>query len=138
MRSTPDWFNLSWKVGLILPAIAAIFWWTTGWISDTVLSQATPAPTQVEDRTQKPMRLEAEGQYQVQFAANLTIVSIDAEIARSTQVTEGQIRTIGSSLEEMEFKFPVTEFTAIEQAIAAELKLSVEDIRELIRYRINP
>jgi hypothetical protein len=64
-------------------------------------------------------------------------VSIDAEIDRSTQVSEVSIRAVGSPLEEMEFKFPVTDFAGLEQAIAQELGLPVTDIHTLIRYRIN-
>ncbi|MBD2463650.1 hypothetical protein H6G89_21860 [Oscillatoria sp. FACHB-1407] len=96
-------------------------------MSQQVLSQTHATTTQ----------LQAEGQHQVNLSLSLTIVSIDAEINRSTQVSEVSIRAIGSPLEEMEFKFPVIEFDAIEQAIAQELSLAVTDIHNLIRYRIN-
>jgi hypothetical protein len=82
--------------------------------------------------------LQAAGSHQVNLSLNLTIVSIDAEIDRSAQMSEVSIRAIGSPLEEMEFKFPVTEFAAVEQVIAQELNLPVQDIRRLIRYRLNP
>jgi hypothetical protein len=64
-------------------------------------------------------------------------VSIDAEINRQTQLTEVSLRTVGSPLEEMEFKFPVTDFVKVERAIAQELGLSQNDIHKLIRYRID-
>lgn len=110
----------------LLSCVGVLFWLTTGLINQQVLSQ-TYAATQ----------LQAEGQHQVELSLSLTIVSIDAEVNRTTQVSEVSIRAIGSPLEEMEFKFPVTEFTAVEQALAQELGLSVSEIHNLIRYRIN-
>lgn len=118
---------LGWKVGALLPLVGMMFWLMTGWIDRQVLSQTQTSTTQ----------LQTAGQHQVELSLRLTIVSIDAEIDRSTQVSEVSIRVIGSSLEEMEFKFPVTEFAAVEQAIAQELGLPVSDIHNLIRYRIN-
>jgi hypothetical protein len=47
------------------------------------------------------------------------------------------IRSIGSSLEELEFQFPVIEFAAIEQAIAQALDLPTTTIHQLIRYRLD-
>lgn len=124
---TGDWLTLSWKMGALLSLIGVIFWFVTGWVDERVLSQTQPTTAQ----------LEAEGQYQVQLSLSLTIVSIDAEIDRQAQLTEVNVRTVGSPLEEMEFKLPVTEFADVEKAIAQELNLSPNDIRQLIRYRID-
>ncbi|HEY9728587.1 MAG TPA: hypothetical protein V6D50_19225 [Chroococcales cyanobacterium] len=126
-RWTADWLKLGWKVGILLPFVGTAFWVMTGWINQRVLSQ--PHSTTVQ--------LKAEGQHQVQQSFNLTIVSIYAEIDREAKVTEVNIRTIGSPLEEMEFKFPVTEFAEVEKAIAQELGLPPSDITQLIRYRID-
>lgn len=127
LRWSSIWARSVWKVGTFLLLAGVSFWLITGWINQQVLGQTRATTTQ----------LQAAGQHQVELSLSLTIVSIDAEIDRSTQVSEVSIRTIGSPLEEMEFKFPVTEFTAIERAIAQELKLSVNDIHNLIRYRID-
>lgn len=121
------WVRSGWKVVALLLLVGAAFWLATGWMTQRVLSQTYATTTQ----------LQAAGQHQVNLSLSLTIVSIDAEIDRSTQISEVSIRAIGSPLEEMEFKFPVTEFAAVEQAIAQELGLSVSDIHQLIRYRIN-
>jgi hypothetical protein len=126
-RWSSDWITSGWKVGALLPLVGVSFWLMTGWLNQQVLSQTHATTTQ----------LQAAGQHQVELSLSLTIVSIDAEINRSTQISEVSIRVIGSPLEEMEFKFPVTEFAAVERAIAQELGLSVTDIRNLIRYRIN-
>ncbi|MBD1911342.1 MULTISPECIES: hypothetical protein [unclassified Leptolyngbya] len=125
-RKLSNVLTLTW-IGLLLPSVGLAFWLVTGWMIDRVLSQTSPAGT----------LLEAEGQHQVNLALSLTIVSIDAEVNRKTQITEVSIRTVGSPLEEMEFKFPVAEFADIEQAIAQELNLPLGDIRKLIRYRID-
>lgn len=127
LRWSSNWTRSVWKAGALLPLAGVSFWIITGWINQQVLGQTHATTTQ----------LQAAGQHQVQLSLSLTIVSIDAEIDRSIQVSEVSIRTIGSPLEEMEFKFPITEFAAIEQAIAQELHLSVADIHNLIRYRID-
>lgn len=80
---------------------------------------------------------QADQQAQIQLDLTLTIVSIDAEIFQSAQTTQVSIRSIGPSLEELEFRFPVIEFAAIEQAIAQELNLPTATIHQLIRYRLN-
>lgn len=116
-----------WKKRALLPLIGLLFWLATGWINQQVFGQSRITTTQ----------LQTAGQHQVKLSVSLTIVSIDAEIDPSAQISEVSIRAIGSPLEEMEFKFPVTEFAAVEQAIAQELGLSVTDIHNLIRYRIN-
>lgn len=126
-RWTADWLKLGWRISILLPFVGTAFWAMTGWINQRVLSQTHSTTAQ----------LQAEGQHQVQLSFNLTIVSIDAEINRHTQLTEVSIRTVGSPLEEMEFKFPVTEFVAVEKAIAQELGLPPSDITKLIRYRID-
>ncbi len=127
LRRSGDWLKLSWQIGVTLPLVAAVFWLMTGWINDYVLSQTESRVTS----------LPAQGPHQVQLSLNVTIVSISAEIDHSEEFTEVSIRTIGSALEEMEFKFPVTELAAIENAIAQELNLAPQDIHPLIRYRID-
>lgn len=115
------------KLGLLLVIVGVLFSLATGWLSHQVLSQ--PSITQA--------KLEARGQYQVNLSLKLTVLSIDAEIDRRRSITEVNIRTIGSALEEMEFKFPTTDFVGIEKAIAQELGLSTDDIHKLIRFRID-
>lgn len=119
--------KLAWKIGILLPLVGVMFWLMTELMNQRVLSQTHATTAQ----------LQTAGQHQVELSLRLTIVSIDAEIDRRTQLTEVSIRAIGSPLEEMEFKFPVTEFAEVETAIAQELGLSIDDIHQLIRYRID-
>lgn len=105
-------------VGLWFAIIITLFGQPVLSQSATVLTPATDYPT-------------------VELSLNLTVVAIDAEITQATQTTEVSIRTIGSLLEEIDFQLPVTEFVAIEQAIAQELNLDAARIHQLIRYRLS-
>jgi hypothetical protein len=127
LRRISNGLPLAWTAGLLLPLVGVLFWLTTVLIEQRVLSQSHTTTAQ----------LQAAGQHQVNLSFSLTIASIDAEINRSTQLTEVSVRTIGSPLEEMEFKFPVTDFAEVEMAIAQELNLSPTVVRQLIRYRID-
>lgn len=115
------------KLGLLLVVVGVLFGLATRWVSDRVLSQ----PSTTLDK------LVAQGQYQVELSLQLTVLSIDAAIDRTHNIAEVNVRTMGSALEEMEFKFPTTEFAGVEKAIAQELGLSPNDIRKLIRYRLD-
>lgn len=127
LRRFADFSSSSLKVWILLPLVGVTFWLTTGWISQQVLSQPSLAK----------QTLEAGGNQQVQLSFSLTVLSIDAQINQGTQITEVEVRTAGSALEELEFKFPVTELADVERAIARELHLPPAEIRKLIRYRID-
>lgn len=125
------WFTRFAQLGLEfwlpLPLIAAGIWAGSEWLNGQVLSQTYPTTTQ----------LDVEQQQQISLALTLTILSIDAEIDRSSGITEVTVQTGGSALKELEFEYPVTEFIDVEQAIAQELDLSINIIQSLIRYHIN-
>ncbi|MBE9127794.1 MULTISPECIES: hypothetical protein [unclassified Coleofasciculus] len=127
----PHWLqNLS-RLGLEfwlpLPLIGLFFLLGTGWINHHVLSYTYKTTAQ----------LQADYKQQIEFSASLTIRSIEAEIDRRGELTEVTVRTADSALQEMEFEFPVTEFTEVDAAIAKELGLTPESVRPLIRYRID-
>lgn len=112
---------------LLLPLVGALFWVSTGWVTSQVLSQTYPTTTQ----------LTTENQQQVHLSLTLTVLSIDADIGRRAKNTEVTVQTADSSLQELEFEYPVTEFAEIEAAIAKELNLPKATVRDLIRYRLN-
>ncbi|GAB4378268.1 MAG: hypothetical protein Kow00121_29690 [Elainellaceae cyanobacterium] len=112
---------------LPLPLIAAGIWAGSQWLNDRVLSQTYTTTAQ----------LAAEQQQQVNIVLALTILSIDAEIDRRGGTAEVTVQTAGSALKELEFEYPVTEFAELEQAIAQELSLAPDQVRSLIRYRID-
>lgn len=113
--------------GLLLPLVGALFWVSTGWVTSQVLSQTYLTTTQ----------LTTENQQQVHLSLTLTVLSIDADIERRAKNTEVTVQTADSSLQELEFEYPVTEFAEVEAAIAKELNLPKATVRDLIRYRLN-
>lgn len=112
---------------LPLPFIAAGIWLGSQWLNHRVLSQTYITVAQ----------LDAERQQQINLALTLTVLSIDAEIDKSGGITEVTVQTGGSALKELEFEYPVTEYAAIEQAIAQELNVPADSVRSLIRYRLD-
>ncbi len=120
-------FHLGLEFWLPLPFIAAGIWLESQWLNQRVLGQTYITTAQ----------LDAERQQQISLALTLTVLSIDAEIDKSGGTTEVTVQTGGSALKELEFEYPVTEYVAIEQAIAQELNLSADAVRSLIRYHID-
>jgi hypothetical protein len=66
-----------------------------------------------------------------------TILSINAEIDRNRGVTTVFIRTTDSSLRNLKYEFPVVQTTQVEAAIAQKLEMPVENIQQLISYRLK-
>lgn len=126
-RRSARWLHLGLEFWLPLPLVGLTFWGLTGWFNQRVLSQPPTAVTAIEAPTPE----------QITLSLTLTVLSIDAEIDQRSRSTEVTVRTAGSALEEMEFKFPVTDFEDVEAAIAQELGLTREVTRSLIRYRID-
>ncbi|MCM1983898.1 hypothetical protein [Lyngbya confervoides] len=112
---------------LPLPLIGAGFWLGSAGLSHWVMGQPARDPERLSTQVQPPITL----------SLSLTITSLDAEIDRDSGRTEVTVQTSGSALQELEFEYPLVEFTEIEAAIAHELHLSLPTIRRLIRYRID-
>jgi hypothetical protein len=125
------WRSIFSKIGLefwlALPLVGGLFWFMPQWLNQQILSQAYPAATQLDIKNQQ----------QVEVSFTLTVLSVDAEIDRRAGDTEVTVRAAGSSLKELEFEYPVTEYEEIVQAIAEELGLPPDAIRPLIRYRVD-
>lgn len=119
--------GLSFQFWLPLLVTGGAFWVASGWFTKQVLSQTYAATTQIDTT----------GVQQVTISFSATVLSIDAEIDRQSNMTEVNIQTSGSSLQEMEFEYPLTAYADLEQAIAQDLGLQPSDVRNLIRYRIN-
>ncbi len=115
------------EFGLPLLLITVGLWYGSQWLNHQVLSQTYATATQ----------LSAGPQQQIKLNLTFTVLSIDAEVDRRAGNTEVTIQTAGSPLKELEFEYPMTQFAALEQAIAQDLNLSAEIIRTLIRYRLE-
>ncbi len=114
------------EFGLPLLCITVSLWYGSQWLNHQVLSQTYTTATQL-DVSQQPIKLQL----------TFTVLSIDAEVDRRAGSTEVTVQTAGSPLKELELEYPITQFAALEQAIAQDLTLSAEMIRPLIRYRLE-
>ena len=124
LKSLSSW---GWEFLLPLPLLGLAFWVGTGWASDRLLSNDYPTTEEVQADTEEVVRV----------SMQVTVINIEAEIHQSENFTEVQVNTVNSALTELRFEFPVTEYRAIETAIAQELGLSIEAVRSLVRYRID-
>lgn len=112
---------------LALPAVGALFWLGTGWLNQRVLGQSYRLPDQII----------LPNPQQVELTLRLTVVSIDVEIDRREGTSEVAVQVRGSTLQALEFEYPLTDYATVERAIAQELSLPPEQVRQLIRYRIE-
>ncbi|MBE9160591.1 hypothetical protein IQ265_27775 [Nodosilinea sp. LEGE 06152] len=119
--------KLSLGFGLPMVLMGAVFWAGSGWLTGRVLGQSDFDVAQIDTT----------GAEAVSVAFAVRVLSIDAEIDRNSQVTEVTVQTGGSSLQEMEFEYPLADYAEVENAIAEDLSITSEQVRRLIRYRIN-
>lgn len=112
---------------LPLPLIALGIWGGAGWLDLHVLSQPRAIPKRIT-----PIR---QGETRLTFT--LTVTSIDAEIDQQAGSTSVVVQTVGSSLQALEFEYPLVDFIEVERAIATDLDLPIPTIQTLIRYRLD-
>jgi hypothetical protein len=117
--------SLGFGLPMLLTGVA--FWAGSGWFTHQVLGQTDLAVTQ----------LDTTGAHTVSVSFSVRVLAIDAEIDRASQVTEVTVRTGGSSLQEMEFEYPLADYAEVEQAVAQDLGLQPDEVRRLIRYRLD-
>ena len=115
----------NWEFWLPLPLVAALFWTTGNSIAAQVLSRRYDSVNKLEANRQLEVRL------------SVTILTIKAEIDRSRDVTTIFVKTTDSTLKRLEYEFPFTQASQVETAIAQELAIPVETVRQLIGYRIK-
>lgn len=113
--------------GLLMVLIGVAFWAGSGWLTGRVLGQSGLDVSQIDTTGAEAVN--------VSFAVR--VLSIDAEIDRNSQVTEVTVQTGGSSLQEMEFEYPLADYAEVENAISKDLGLTPVQVRRLIRYRID-
>lgn len=119
--------KISLGFGLPILLTGAAVWVGSGWATGQVFGQSDLDVTQIDTTGAQAVR--------VSFAVR--VLSLDAEIDLNSQVTEVTVQTGGSSLQEMEFEYPLAEYAEIEDAIAQDLGITSEQVRRLIRYRID-
>lgn len=124
----PRWlqtlYSLELEFWLPLPLLGLAFWIGAGLLTDQILSRSFSTADQLQANTQ------LKGQ------PSKTVLSIKVEINKSQGFSKVKVKTAKSALKELEFEFPVTEFSQVEAAIIQELELSPYYVRKLVRYQI--
>ncbi len=110
---------------LPLPLVGILFWLGGTAIARQVLHYSYSSPNQLQADTQLEMKL------------SVIVFVINAEINQSRKTTAVSIKTTDSNLKKLEYEFPITEPRQVEAAIAQEIGLPIQEVRKLVRYRIN-
>ena len=125
----PQWpqslHSLGLEFWLPLPLLGLVFWIGGGLVTDRMLSHSYRPKVHI----QANMPLQGQPQKMV--------LAIKVEIYKQQGFSKVKVKTANSALKQMEFEFPVTEFSQVEAEISQELGLSAEHIRMVARYQIN-
>ncbi len=124
----PRWLQalrfLGLEFWLLLPFLGLVFWSAGGLVTDQLLSRGYKAAT----------RLEANPQPE---APSKTVRAIKAEIRGYGSLSIVTVKTADSARKELEFEFVATDLGQVEAGIAQKLGLSVQQVRKLVRYRMQ-
>lgn len=124
-RMTKQWLQASGaEFWLPLPFVAIAFWFGTHILMAQELRQPQPTETKLQADTQ------------LKATVSINILLINAIINRQQGVTQIEVETTESILKRLELELPMTNTNQIEAAIAQELQLSRQDVRQLVRYEI--
>lgn len=110
---------------LPLPFLGLFFWIGSGFVTDRILSRP--------NQTESPLKVEIQSAKQ----QKTIILSITADIDKRQGVSRVKVKTASKALKELKFEFAVTDLSLLETAISQELSLPVEDVRNLMQYRIK-
>lgn len=109
---------------LPLPLVALMFWLGSSVLTAQELQQSQPATTKLQADTQ------------LKALVSVNILLINAVINRNQNTTQVTVETADSILKRLELALATTDPNQIEAAIATELQLSRQEIRQLVRYEI--
>ncbi len=109
---------------LPLPLVAMVFWLGCRILTAQELQQSQPTAT----------KLQADTQFKAVVSVNILL--INAVINRNQNITQVKVETAESILKRMELELATTNPEQVEDAIATELQLSRQEIRQLVRYEI--
>ncbi|MBD2103962.1 hypothetical protein [Leptolyngbya sp. FACHB-261] len=109
---------------LPLPFVAIMFW--SG--SNFIMAQELSKPQITENKLQADTQFEA--------TVSINILLINAVINRQQGTTQIEVETAEPILKRLELDLPMTNTSQIEEAIAQELHLSRQDVRQLVRYEV--
>ena len=109
---------------LPLPLVAIAFWFGSSFLTAQELQQ----PQTAENKLQADTQLEA--------TVSINIFLINAVINRNQGITQVEVATAEPVLKRLELELAMIDTNQIEEAIAQELGLSRQEIRQLARYEI--
>lgn len=109
---------------LPLPLVAILFWLGSSVLTAQELQQAQLTTTKLQADTQ------------LQAVVSVNILLINAVINRNQNTMQVKVETTESVVKRLELELATTEPRQIEAAIATELQLSRQEIRQLVRYEI--
>jgi hypothetical protein len=126
MRNNPlrFFYSLGLEFWLLLPLVGLGFWLTIRFVSDRNLHLASYSDRSLEITQNRSPSSER-------------ILSIKVTVDRTSNSSRVRIKQTTSVFQKQEFKLATTKFDRLETAIAQKLNLSVEQVRQLVRYQIG-
>lgn len=112
---------------LPLPLLGLGFWLVSDWVTDQNLSQSDKMNAELQVSEDTSGRSPA-----------AQVLSIKVQIDRDRGVSQVIVKQAVRDFQRQEFQLPATDFAQLETAIARELGLTTQQVRQLIRYRIEP
>jgi hypothetical protein len=122
-----SWYTLKKAYWFLFPLIGLGIWLITAWMTDWVLSNSFLSTNQLQTNLYPT----------TQLAQILMVTSIHVKIDRTSNIAEVNLTTTNSTLKRLEFKFPFTEISTLETALAKELNTTSHSIQPLIHYRVE-
>lgn len=124
-QMTKRWLKASGvEFWLPLPFVAIAFWLGSSFLTAQELRQ----PHTTEKKLQADTQLKA--------TLSINILLINAVINRQQGTTQVEVKTAEPIWKRLELELPMTDTNQIEEAIAQELQLSRQNVRQLVRYEI--
>jgi hypothetical protein len=109
---------------LPLPLVALAFWLGSSVLTAEELQQSQPTETKLQADTQ------------LKAVVSVNILLINAVINRNQNTTQVKVETAESVVKRLELELATTNPEQVEAAIANELQLSRQEVRQLVRYEI--
>ncbi len=127
--------NFGFEFWLPLPLLALGCWVLSGFVTDRILMRSLYPDKYLSVETQisnQPAKIV------LAVSGALRFERIAVEINKNQGVSRVKVKTTNSALEELEFKFFLTEHSQLEAAISQQLGLSREFVRKVVRYSQTP
>ena len=117
--------SLGLEFWLPLPLLGVLFWVGGGLLTDYLLSRSYYNKDKLQVNTQ------------IKKNPAKVVLAIQVKINYNKGISKVKVRTANSTLKQLSFEFHVTEVSQIEAAISRELGLTLEQVRQLVRYQID-